>query len=81
VTVTKTTGIRRLQECKCRSYDDLGKPGTSNGTSRIVRYEQDGLQDAKMDTCWIVQYVLRLCTGKGQSGLQFDLSRVLKLKK
>jgi hypothetical protein len=32
VTVTKT--IRRLQESKCRSYNDLGKSGTSDGIGR-----------------------------------------------
>jgi hypothetical protein len=48
VTLTKTT--RRLQECKCRSYDNLGKPGTLDGMSRVVRYKQDGLPDTKMDT-------------------------------
>jgi hypothetical protein len=52
VTAAKT--IQRLQESKCRSYDDLGKPGTSDDTGGIVRYRRDGQQDAKTDTVMVI---------------------------
>ena len=52
VTVPKTT--RRLQESKCRSYDDLGKPGTSDGTGRFIRYRRDGQGDTKTNRVMVV---------------------------
>jgi hypothetical protein len=52
VIVTKT--IRRLQKSKCRSYDDLDEPGTSDGIWWIVRYGRDGQQDAKTDTVMVI---------------------------
>jgi hypothetical protein len=52
VTVAKTR--QRLQESKCRSYDDLDKPGTSDGTRWTVRYRRDGQQDAKTDMVMVI---------------------------
>lgn len=52
VTVAKT--IQRLQESKCRSYDDLDEPGTLDATGWTIRYRRDGQQDAKTDTVMVI---------------------------
>jgi hypothetical protein len=52
--VTDTKTIQRVQESKCRSYDDLGEPGTSDDAGGIVRYRRDGQQDAKTDMVMVI---------------------------
>ena len=74
VTVTKT--IRRLQESKCSSYDDLGKPGTSDGTGRFIRYRQDGQGDTKTDRVMVV--VDGLVGGKETGRRRNDGDRFVK---
>jgi hypothetical protein len=74
VTIPKT--IRRLQESKCRSYDDLGKPGTSDGTGRFIRYRRDGQGDTKTKRVMVV--VNGLVGGKETGMRRSDVDRFVK---
>jgi hypothetical protein len=87
--MTLAKPIQRLQECKCRTMSlvyPAGLPRSLYDADRIVRYEQDGLEDTKTDRVITAMAIGVLNdhverereTGKGQRDQETNSSSVLK---